>query len=99
VDVLAKRLEGDVSRPLLHGSDTPETRKERLSEILNAREKRYALADVTVFVSGEDGVDDIGREVMRKVSNFVKENPPRFAKAPGASTVSESFRSPENKDA
>jgi shikimate kinase len=99
VDVLAKRLEDDVSRPLLHGSDTLEARKERLSEILNARAGKYAQADVTVFVSEEDGADDVGREVMRRVSNFVKENPPRFAKAPGAATVPESFRPPEITDA
>jgi shikimate kinase len=78
--VLAARLAGDESRPLLAGTeDSFEAREKRLSEILESRRVKYEVADVTVPVAASDAIDDIAAEVFRRVANFIKENPPRFA--------------------
>lgn len=76
--VLAKRLDGDTSRPLLAGCSSVEEKEAKLSEILEARRKRYELADVTVPITGDQAVDDIALDTLRRLSNFIKENPPRF---------------------
>jgi shikimate kinase len=80
VETLAKRLADDSTRPVLGRLGTFEERTERLSAILDSRKVRYALADVAVFVDDNDGIDNVGKEAIRKLSNFIKENPPRFAK-------------------
>lgn len=79
--VLAERLDGDATRPLLAGLDGIDAKEARLSEILESRRVRYELADVTVPISGEQPVDDIASDIFRRVANFVKSNPPRFAEA------------------
>lgn len=76
--VLAKRLDGDTTRPLLAGCSSVEEKAAKLSEILETRRKRYELADVTVPISEDQAVDDIAVDTLRRLSNFVKENPPRF---------------------
>lgn len=81
VDVLVQRLEGDRSRPLL---EEAESLRERIESILNARRTMYQQADVTVTVSVDDAIDDVGAEVVRKLNNFIKENPPRLSKLYGA---------------
>lgn len=77
-DVLAMRLDGDMSRPLLAGSDAVEDREARLADILNQRKTMYAQADVTVPIARDDAIDDIANEVMHRLANYIKENPPRF---------------------
>lgn len=79
--VLAERLDGDESRPLLAGLDGIDAKEGRLREILESRRIRYELADVTVPVTGEQAVDDIAGDIFRRVANFIKSNPPRFAEA------------------
>lgn len=76
--VLAARLDGDATRPLLAGCTTVEQKAVKLGEILEARRSRYQLADVTVPIAENQAVDDIALDMMRRLSNFIKENPPRF---------------------
>jgi shikimate kinase len=81
VNVLAARLAGDNTRPLLAGTaDSFEAREAKLAEILEARKAKYEQADVICPVAASDAIDDIAGEVVRRVTNFIKENPPRFAK-------------------
>lgn len=77
VDVLVERLKSDTTRPLLAGADDL---TERVSSILNSRRHLYENADVTVSIGSGDTVDEIGKEVVRKLTNFIKANPPRLAK-------------------
>lgn len=77
VDVLVQRLKGDTTRPLLAGA---EDLAERISSILNERSNLYEQADVIVPVGAGEPVDEIGKEVVRRVTNFIKANPPRLSK-------------------
>lgn len=81
--VLAKRLAGDVTRPYLAGSKTYEDREAKLTLMLERRKDMYAQADVVVPVGANDAVDDIAGEVLRRVANHIKENPPRCAAQKG----------------
>lgn len=76
VDVLCDRLQGDTGRPLLQGGDL----RSKVEGILEERRAMYEQADVTVNVAADDAVDDIAEEVIRKLNNFIKENPPRLSK-------------------
>lgn len=78
VDVLSDRLQGDTGRPLLKDADA-EALRERLHDILEERRHLYEQADVTVQIEEDMAVDDIGMEVIRVVTNFIKANPPRLA--------------------
>lgn len=75
-DVLYDRLKGDTSRPLLQGGEL----RTKIETILKERRSMYEQADVTVEVAADDAVDDIAEEVIRKLNNFIKENPPRLSK-------------------
>ncbi len=75
IDILVKRLEGDTTRPLLKDGDL----REKLEAIMASRRSLYELADVTVNVNEGDAVDNVALEVCRKVSNFIKENPPKMS--------------------
>lgn len=77
VDVLVKRLEGDKTRPLLQGT---ESLRNRIESILEKRRSMYEQADVVVNVKAEEAIDNVSAEVVRKLNNFIKENPPRLAK-------------------
>lgn len=77
VDVLVKRLEGDKTRPLLQGA---ESLSERIESILEKRRGMYEQADVVVHIGEDDAVEKVGAEVVRKLNNFIKENPPRLSK-------------------
>ncbi len=77
VDVLVDRLEGDTSRPLLQGEGNL---RDRIEAIVTKRRPMYEQADIVVEISADDAVDDVGGEVVRKLNNFIKENPPRLSK-------------------
>jgi shikimate kinase len=76
--VLARRLDGDETRPLLAGCASMEAKAAKLGEILEARRVRYQQADIRIPISEDQPVDNISTEVLRCLSNFIKENPPRF---------------------
>ncbi|PXF44101.1 Shikimate kinase [Gracilariopsis chorda] len=79
VDVLRDRLQGDTTRPLLKNADG-ETLRERIRDILEERRHLYMQADLTVHIEKSMPVDDAGKEVIRKLTNFIKANPPRSSK-------------------
>ena len=76
IEVLVKRLENERDkRPLLKSGELQDT----LQTIMNTRRVLYEQADVTVNVKENDAVDNVALEVCRKLSNFIKENPPKSA--------------------
>lgn len=77
VDVLVERLQNDTSRPLLADADDL---RERITKILDERRSLYEQADVTISIKSGEPTDDIGKEVIRKLTNFIKANPPRLSK-------------------
>lgn len=77
VDVLVQRLKSDTTRPLLAGA---EDMAERISNILDERSSLYEQADVVVPIKMDVPVDEIGKEVIRRLTNFIKANPPRLSK-------------------
>lgn len=77
VEVLVDRLKDDKTRPLLADA---EDLTERITSILNDRRSLYEQADVTVPIKAGDPVDDIGKDLIRRVTNFIKANPPRLSK-------------------
>lgn len=76
VDVLVERLKEDTTRPLLEDA---EDLRERIETILNDRSRMYEQADVIVPIEGEEPVDDIGNEIIRRLTNFIKSNPPKLS--------------------
>ncbi|KAI0562863.1 Shikimate Kinase [Gracilaria domingensis] len=79
VDVLNDRLQNDTGRPLLKNTDAV-TLRERIREILEERRDLYNQADVTVRVKKDMPVDEVGKELIRQLTNFIKSNPPRSSK-------------------
>lgn len=77
VDVLVSRLQGDTTRPLLKGA---QDLRGRVASILDERSSLYEQADVIVPVGQGQPVDEIGIEVVRTLTNFIKSNPPRLSK-------------------
>lgn len=77
VDVLVERLRHDTSRPLLADA---EDLRERISSILDQRRNLYEQADVAVHIKADQPVDEVGKEVIRNLTNFIKANPPRLSK-------------------
>lgn len=78
VAVLEDRLRGDKGRPLLRDA-SPTELKERIENILEERKHLYGQADVKVHVDRDAPVDDVGKEIVRKLTNFIKAHPPRLA--------------------
>ncbi|CAN8073276.1 unnamed protein product [Agarophyton chilense] len=76
VDVLKDRLLSDNQRPLLKNTEGV-TLRDRIRDILEERRHLYSQADVTVHVEGNMPVDEVGKEVIRSLTNFIKANPPR----------------------
>lgn len=76
VDVLVERLSNakdTESRPLLKGDV-----RERIETLQKERKTLYEQADVTVNIDESDmAVDEIALEFCRKLSNFIKEHPPK----------------------
>lgn len=77
VDVLVKRLEGDTTRPLLADA---EDLTERVTSILEKRRNLYEQADVAIQIKADESVNEIGNELVRNLTNFIKANPPRLSK-------------------
>lgn len=78
VDVLTDRLQGETgNRPLLMDA---ESLRDRISDILHEREHLYRQADISVECLAGAGVDEIGREIIRTLTNFIKSNPPKLSK-------------------
>lgn len=80
VDVLAERLADDTGRPLLQGERDEDALRDRIEGILEQRRSLYEQADVKVHVDRDAVVDEVAEEVVRRLSNFIKENPPRLSK-------------------
>lgn len=79
VDVLADRLMSESesgSRPLLKDANDL---RERIDDILHERRGLYEQADLAVKVTKGMAVDDIGTDIIRLLTNFIKANPPRMA--------------------
>lgn len=77
IDVLVNRLKGDTKRPLLRDA---ESLTDRVTEILNSRRHLYEQADVVVPIEANAAVDEIGTDLVRRLTNFIKANPPRLSK-------------------
>lgn len=77
IDVLVDRLKGDTKRPLLKDA---ESLTDRVTEILNNRRHLYEQADVVVPIEPDAAVDEIGMDLVRRLTNFIKANPPRLSK-------------------
>lgn len=77
VEVLVNRLKGDTKRPLLANA---EDLTERVTTILDQRRRLYEQADVIVPIQDNQPVDEIGNDLVRLLTNFIKANPPRLSK-------------------
>lgn len=78
VDVLTDRLQGESeNRPLLKDA---ESLRDRIKDILYEREHLYKQADISVKCEAGQGVDEIGQEIIRALTNFIKSNPPKLSK-------------------
>lgn len=78
VDVLTDRLQGESdNRPLLTDA---ESLRDRIKDILHEREHLYKQADVCVKCEAGQGIDEIGQDIIRALTNFIKSNPPKLSK-------------------
>ena len=71
VSVIASRLKGDTTRPLL-SSDV----EEDLNRIMSGRRSMYEQADVVVEV-GKEGVEEVVEMLVKETHRFIDENPPK----------------------
>lgn len=77
VDVLKDRLLNETDkRPLLKDA---ESLRDRIEDILEERKHLYEQADVTIQVAAGMAVDEVGKEIIRSLTNFIKSNPPKLA--------------------
>lgn len=77
VQVLHDRLLRETeNRPLLQDAVSL---RERIEDIKFEREHLYKQADVTVNCKSDMPVDEISKEVIRSVTNFIKSNPPKLS--------------------
>uniref|UniRef100_A0A7S1TYN8 Shikimate kinase n=2 Tax=Phaeomonas parva TaxID=124430 RepID=A0A7S1TYN8_9STRA len=78
---IAERLSASsdevTKRPLLAEADPAA----KLTEILDERRDRYAIADITLDMTKDDTVDDVVRMVCSRVHSFIDKNPPRFTES------------------
>ena len=74
--VIASRLEGDTSRPLLTADVSGD-----LARIMEERRGMYEQADVVVEVGGE-GVEEVVDMVVKETHRFIDENPPKQYQPP-----------------
>lgn len=79
-DVLADRLQGETkqNRPLLRDADA-HALQDRLNAILEERRHLYEQADLIIPVNERQSIDDVGKDIVRKLTNFIKANPPRLS--------------------
>ncbi|CAM9862778.1 unnamed protein product [Pylaiella littoralis] len=73
---LSRDPEQVAKRPLLSGDDP----LGKLEEITETRKSLYEMADVTVQIAPEDGVDDVTYNVVNTVLEFIDSNPPKWQK-------------------
>lgn len=77
VQVLHDRLMSETdNRPLLHDAVSL---RDRITDIMFEREHLYKQADVTVHCKSGMPVDEITKEIIRSVTNFIKSNPPKLS--------------------
>lgn len=83
VDILYHRLKTQSeteNRPLLKtATDDPEELRNKIETILNDRQHLYMQADVCISCANHEGVDDTAKEIVRVLTNFIKENPPKLS--------------------
>lgn len=86
VDLLYHRLSQNGSketqhRPLLTSASSPDQLRERIENIVNERDHLYRQADVVIDIGDHNyAVDDVAKELVRKLTNFIKANPPKLSK-------------------
>lgn len=77
VNVLEDRLLGETEkRPLLKDA---ESLRDRITDILHERGHLYNQADVTIRCKGGMAIDEISKEIIRTLTNFIKSNPPKLS--------------------
>lgn len=69
VEVILARLAGDTTRPLLQTPNPQQT----LTELLEKRRLRYALADLRVPIGANQNPEEIALEVMRRIPSVLKD--------------------------
>lgn len=79
VHVLQDRLQTEQEsekRPLLKDAVSL---RDRITDIMTEREHLYKHADVSIHCEAGAPVDNIGKDVIRTLTNFIKSNPPKLS--------------------